>query len=934
MSPERQTLQRHIEDTIDRLHGHALQIDRAGDGHRRERVKLYQQKPEHSYAYEAYETLASLKAKDQFPKADKNSRATGRKEDVLPKPIASQRNDSPRIIDDSSRFRGGEQHTVYSATVNTKLELRPEPVAPQRAEAWLLFWPVMINFHPPLRSLAQVSNAPTAVWTFARPRQRKNGGYCDDPFGVPNTFDGLLGHMQTHVEERFHVDMPDGKHKEFTEQEFESYSKQRTDISHGDLQNLKESARYKGIFLFTECPFCGGYPDDVENMRPRKDPNTPEGQVRLRQHIKRHLQDIALFRPPYREDVVQEDENSEGSNVSRGTAGLGNVEYWGENLTVCGDEECDCKDTTKSSQDFLIIRRLFRPQARLNLWIKMENTPITKSQSQIETPLEELDAMDKHWIAGMLPQPFTGIDHQRLQRAYFDLHYPSTFQWLLESPSFLPPIVMGDIQLALSLITAEYSRVFIFVVGIRETLEDAADASLLHQLETLQLKHEINLFVTSRTVPRRFREDSRVYQIAIRADDEDLRAVTKGFLQQRGLKHDLRDEADWLIQKADGMFLFVRAILDEIEDANNDYEGVLNNMIRKSSEDEELRIQKIDQLYENILSQIEEDLDQWALITRVLSWVAFSWRSLSLEELFTILKARDDSLQLASVRRYLSLSDGLLKATPNDDALCAGHFTLNQYLKLNRERWSLLNETDLISDCILYLSSVNLSSVVSGCCTTWEDYKARVTRFPFYQCAAANWGYHRPEGPLGPAPSSLISEFLRSQVLCESSSQSLILSRHPDYYQAGAGLTGLHLAAIFGLYQEAHILLEDTYANTRDSNGTTPLAYAVGLGTMKMVNTLLINKAYPEAADRWGRTPLHIAAYLGHEPALKMFLISGANIEAKYKAQDVDSEVNAGAIWTPLLTACVGGHEPAVSVLHDNEADIHATLRSTTGHPP
>lgn len=176
MSPERQILQRHIQDTIDRLHGHALQIDRAGAGHRRERVKLYQQKPEPGHAYEAYEKLARLKAKDQFPKAEDElvsrmavsfarrrirfdylkehqkkravessrgehdfplqlRRATGRKEDVLPKPIASGRNDGPQIIDVSSRFRGGDQHTVYSATVNTKLELRPEPVAPQRAES-------------------------------------------------------------------------------------------------------------------------------------------------------------------------------------------------------------------------------------------------------------------------------------------------------------------------------------------------------------------------------------------------------------------------------------------------------------------------------------------------------------------------------------------------------------------------------------------------------------------------------------------------------------------------------------------------------------------------------------------------------------------------------------------------------------------------------
>ncbi|KAF6809397.1 hypothetical protein CPLU01_15508 [Colletotrichum plurivorum] len=289
MSPERQILQRHIEDTIDRLHGHALQINRAGAGHRRERVKLYPQKPEPGHAYKAYETLARLKAKDQFPKA----------EDELVSRMVSFARRRTRFdyLKEHQKKRAVESHHVFQD-----------------------FEPYFCLFKD-----------------------------CDDPFGVPNTFDGLLGHMQTHVEERFHLDMPDGKHREFTEQEFEDYLTQRNDISPGDLQTLKESARHKGIFLFKECPFCGGYPDDVEKSC--KDPNTAEAQIKLRQHIKRHLQDIALFLPPYREDVFQEDENSDSSNFSRWTAGFRNAEHLDENLTVCGNDDCDCKDLTKNSQD-------------------------------------------------------------------------------------------------------------------------------------------------------------------------------------------------------------------------------------------------------------------------------------------------------------------------------------------------------------------------------------------------------------------------------------------------------------------------------------------------------------------------------------------------------------------------------------------------------
>lgn len=483
--------------------------------------------------------------------------------------------------------------------------------------------------------------------------------------------------MQTHVEERFHVDMPDGKHKEFTEQEFEDYSTQRNDISSGDLQTLKESARHKGIFLFKECPFCGGYPDDVEKSC--KDPNTAEAQIRLRQHIKRHLQDIALFLPPYREDVFQEDEDSDTSNFSRGTAGFRNVEHLDENLTVCGKENCDCKDLAKNSQDLPEIMSSMHAlkdaevsnqnEEHADLWEALfpESSRYSKSdltekdclddqhlkhfltassRPQNETSLGEVDAAARHWIDSMFPKSSSGIDHQMMQRFYFNLHHPGTCEWMVHSASYqswlsneggctlycpgflgagksvltsvaiddiaqrfqlrddkvgiafvycnyetstaenvqnllldildqlargldyMPstlnvlsrtnsfprrPTVVEDVQLALSLICAEYARVYIFVDGIGETRDPQVNASLLYELGGLQLKHGINLFVTSRVMDLPFRGDFRRYYIALRADEEDLRAVLESRLQQSELTDDLDDEIDWLVEKADGM---------------------------------------------------------------------------------------------------------------------------------------------------------------------------------------------------------------------------------------------------------------------------------------------------------------------------------------------------------------------------------------------
>lgn len=63
-------LKEHVEDTIVRLHGHALQIDRTAAKHRRERLKLYQQRDETKLDYEAYKRIGLLRgAKVHFDSA-------------------------------------------------------------------------------------------------------------------------------------------------------------------------------------------------------------------------------------------------------------------------------------------------------------------------------------------------------------------------------------------------------------------------------------------------------------------------------------------------------------------------------------------------------------------------------------------------------------------------------------------------------------------------------------------------------------------------------------------------------------------------------------------------------------------------------------------------------------------------------------------------
>lgn len=173
---------------------------------------------------------------------------------------------------------------------------------------------------------------------------------CAAPFDVPNSFDGLLDHMQSHLPLRHHIDAPDGEHKEYAETEFEDHFTSQGAISDEIMATLKHTSRRRGAFLFQECSFCGGYPDVLEARFP--DPHTVDAQNELRKHIKQHMQEIALFLPPYRSDIFEHDDDVKGSDATHRQSAYGDVSgNPDEFLIVCDREDCDCKTNGDDDDD-------------------------------------------------------------------------------------------------------------------------------------------------------------------------------------------------------------------------------------------------------------------------------------------------------------------------------------------------------------------------------------------------------------------------------------------------------------------------------------------------------------------------------------------------------------------------------------------------------
>lgn len=185
-------LRGHVEDTIVRLHGHALQIDRAAAKHRQERLKLYQQKDETKLDYEAYKRIGLYRgAKIHFNSAseaiqERMAHSLARRRvrfDYLERhqkkrahnppsqqpglsissgpmtPFQEKRSDTPSTRNLGAptvpfppllRLRkDSDQRTFYSATENTKLELGSVVRHQKRAESVISTAQEHPDFPPP-----------------------------------------------------------------------------------------------------------------------------------------------------------------------------------------------------------------------------------------------------------------------------------------------------------------------------------------------------------------------------------------------------------------------------------------------------------------------------------------------------------------------------------------------------------------------------------------------------------------------------------------------------------------------------------------------------------------------------------------------------------------------------------------------------------------
>jgi ankyrin repeat protein len=383
--------------------------------------------------------------------------------------------------------------------------------------------------------------------------------------------------------------------------------------------------------------------------------------------------------------------------------------------------------------------------------------------------------------------------------------------------------------------------------------------------------------------------------------------------------------------------------------------------------------------YNDAIERIEGQLiSEEELAKRVLSWITCAKRPLITSKLEHALAIELRELQfdyenLSPIEDMVLVYARLVTIDKESGIIRLVHYTTQEYFERTQKVWFPDAETNIATICVTYFS---FNDFKIGICQNDKEFKERLQSNPLYDYASHNWGHHPREA------SKLIPEvisFLKTKAQVEASSQALLAeklySSHSGYSQMfPKKMTGLHLAAYFGIKEPVIIFLEagavahisDSYrrtplslavenahevviklllergakVDTQEISGWTPLSWAIENRNEAVVQLLLEKGAKVDTKDHFGRTPLSQAAENGHEAIVKLLLGKGDEVDTLLwavrngrkaivkllleKGAEVDTKDSYGD--TLLGQAAKNGHEAVVRLLLEKGAKVNTLL--------
>ncbi|GLA04085.1 hypothetical protein AnigIFM60653_004123 [Aspergillus niger] len=397
---------------------------------------------------------------------------------------------------------------------------------------------------------------------------------------------------------------------------------------------------------------------------------------------------------------------------------------------------------------------------------------------------------------------------------------------------------MKDLSNTLLRVVMELDRAFLVVDALDECSEETC-RELLDQVRSLQSSGKLSFMVTSRP-SLEYAFDGAI-RLDIRAQGADIECyldsrwseLSRSVQQDEILKLKITQQ---IINLVDGMFLLATLHFDSLKDkrTKNEFHRALDALPHGSG--------ALKEAYDNAMERINRQRvnnREWA--QRIISWVIHAVRPLRRDELRHALAIEKGDRRLEEdnfpdLDELISLCAGLVIHNQEADTVQLVHYTTYDYL--TDIAWALAARDAIATSCVTYLL---FETFGTGSCASREELQRRLENNSLYTYASVNWAHHVRTSSL--EENDLVFEFLGNEDYVSASGQALMytLLHGYDVGQLPRKLTGMHLAAYFGLERAMLVLLAKRVYDTNpiDSYGQTPLLWAVQGGQQAAVELLL-----------------------------------------------------------------------------------------------
>ncbi|KAL9626490.1 MAG: hypothetical protein Q9204_007261, partial [Flavoplaca sp. TL-2023a] len=345
------------------------------------------------------------------------------------------------------------------------------------------------------------------------------------------------------------------------------------------------------------------------------------------------------------------------------------------------------------------------------------------------------------------------------------------------------------------------------------------------------------------------------------------------------------------------------------------------------------------------------DEEHATLAKKVLSWILYASRSLTIVEVQHALAAESTELPQGVDEEFIINPDdiiyscaGLVTLDQKTNVIRMVHYSAQEYFSANRQTHFPCGHKDIATVCLKYLAS-NLFS--NGRRKNKQEVKVQCAENPFLDYAAQFWGFHtRMSGPNADMTSEVLAFMrLHQNLTCATQVgiQEFMFASWAEHPTDGPVLAPVVVAAYFGLTDVAAALLDhgaDVNVVARPPDGISVLDIACQKGHRDVVKLLLDrgaitqrqhlrkvgalhraaslnhpavaelllerNQALVHARNSLGKTALHDAAERGFLEVVQLLIKHGADLMAKSNARE-----------TPLSFAAYSGSIPCVQALLD-----------------